>query len=110
MSSTIITSFSGALQASLSVLLVIFYGVVAAQFNLLDNASAKRVSYLSVKLFLPFLLITKVGKELTLQNASNYVPILSKRSQNTDDLRIVVTNYLQYGLSFTQQYQWALAW
>ncbi|KAK5937765.1 hypothetical protein PMZ80_009894 [Knufia obscura] len=76
MPSTILTSFSGALQASLSVLLVIFYGVIAAQFNLIDNAAAKKVSHLSVKLFLPFLLLTKLGKELTLENAVNYVPIL----------------------------------
>jgi len=76
MASTILTSFSGALQASLSVLLVIFYGVIAAQFGLLDNASAKKVSQVSVKLFLPFLLITKVGKELNLQNVVNYAPIV----------------------------------
>ena len=76
MASTILTSFSGALQASLSVLLVIFYGVIASQFNLIDNASAKKVSQLSVKLFLPFLLITKLGKELNSQNVANYAPIL----------------------------------
>ncbi len=82
MPSTLLTSFSGALQASLSVLLVIFYGVIAAQFGLIDNASAKKVSHLAVKLFLPFLLITKVGKELNLQNAVNYVPILGKLSES----------------------------
>lgn len=78
MSSTVLQTFSGALQASLSVLLVILYGVIAAQFNLLDNASAKKASHLSVKLFLPFLLITKLGKELSLEEAPKYVPILSK--------------------------------
>lgn len=78
MPSAIVTSFVGALQASLSVVLVIFYGVVAAQYNLLDNESAKKVSHLSVKLFLPFLLITNVGRELSLSNGYNYVPILSK--------------------------------
>lgn len=91
MPSTILTSFSGALQASLSVLLVIFYGVIAAQFNLIDNAAAKKVSHLSVKLFLPFLLLTKLGKELTLENAVNYVPILGKSSScfgNPFQLRI----------------------
>ena len=58
MSSSIFSSFLGALQASLSVLLVIFYGVLAAQFNLLDNASSKKISTVCVKLFLPALLIT----------------------------------------------------
>ncbi|KAJ9651018.1 hypothetical protein H2198_009693 [Neophaeococcomyces mojaviensis] len=76
MSSEVLHSFSGALQASLSVLLVIFYGVIASQFDLLDNASVKKVSHVSVKLFLPFLLITKIGSEVTLENAINYVPIL----------------------------------
>lgn len=81
MPSEILTSFLGSLQASLSVVLVIFYGVIAAQFNLLDNEAAKKVSHLSVKLFLPFLLITNVGRELSLSNAYNYVPILSKSGE-----------------------------
>lgn len=76
MASEILTTLLGALQASLSVLLVIFYGVLAAQFDLLDNASAKKISQMSVKLFLPFLLITKVGNELSLSNAGAYIPIL----------------------------------
>lgn len=76
MASAMLQSFSGALQASLSVLLVIIYGVIASQFGLIDNASAKKVSRISVKMFLPFLLITKLGKELTLENATKYVPVL----------------------------------
>lgn len=76
MPSTILVTFSGALQASVSVLLVIFFGVLASQFNLIDNASAKKVSQVSVKMFLPLLLITKVGEQLSISNIRSYGPIL----------------------------------
>lgn len=84
MTTPLLGCFSGAIQASLSVLLVIFYGVVAAQYNLLDNKSATKVSYLAVKLFLPFLLITKVGRELSPDILLNYIPILGTLSYSPD--------------------------
>lgn len=76
-SGSIVPSFLGALQASLSVLLTIGYGVVAAQFNLLTGSSAKDISKLCVRMFLPALLITNVGSQLHLDTAMRYVPILS---------------------------------
>ena len=76
--SSLTTAFLGALQASLSVLLTISYGVIAAQFDLLNGSSAKDISKLCVRMFLPALLITNVGSELHLDTASRYVPILSK--------------------------------
>jgi predicted permease len=69
-------SFLAAIQASLSVLLVIFYGAVAARFNLLDGSSAKSISKVSVKIFLPALLLTKIGSELHVENAHRYLIIL----------------------------------
>ena len=80
MSSSLAVSFLGALQASLSVLLTIGYGVVAAQFNLLKGSNTSDISKTCVRLFLPALLITNVGSELHLDTATRYVPILSKRS------------------------------
>jgi len=77
MSNSFLSSFLGALQASLSVLLVIFYGVVASQYKLLDGPSAKKISTACVRLFLPALLITKVGGELQSGTGTRYVPILS---------------------------------
>lgn len=71
------TSILGALQASLSVLLTIFYGVIAAQFHLLNSASAKDISKICVRMFLPALLITNVGSELHYDTGIRYVPILS---------------------------------
>jgi predicted permease len=80
MSSSILQSFLGAVQASVSVLLVIFYGVIATQFKLLDGPSAKKISSVCVRLFLPALLITKVGGELHAGTGIRYVPILSMHS------------------------------
>ena len=78
MANEVITSFLGALQASLSVLLVIFYGVIAAQFNILKGDSTKQISTLCVRMFLPALLVTKVGSQLHADTGIHYVPILSK--------------------------------
>lgn len=76
--SSLMPPFLGGLQASLSVLLTIGYGVIAAQFDLLKGSSAKDISKLCVRMFLPALLITNVGSELHLDTASRYVPVLSK--------------------------------
>jgi predicted permease len=75
-STGLLASFLAAIQASLSVLLVIFYGAVAARFKLLDSSSAKSISKVSVKIFLPALLLTKIGSELHAENAHRYVIIL----------------------------------
>lgn len=63
--------FTGALQASLAVLLTIFYGVIAAQFDLLNEKSAKDISKACVRLFLPALLIVNVGQQLSLESVSD---------------------------------------
>ena len=78
MPNEIVASFLGALQASLSVLLVILYGVIAAQFDILKIDSTKQISSLCVRMFLPALLITKVGSQLHADTGIRYVPILSK--------------------------------
>ena len=70
------TSFLGALQASLSVLLVISYGVIAAQFDIIKADSTKQISTLCVRMFLPALLITNMGSQLHADTAVRYVPIL----------------------------------
>jgi len=72
----LLQSFLGALQASISILLVIFYGVLANQFQLLDGPSAKKISTVCVRFFLPALQITKLGSELHADTAGRYVPVL----------------------------------
>lgn len=60
----VVVPFLAALQASVSVLLTIFVGVVAVQFDLISEPASKEVSKLCTKLFLPALLITNVGSQL----------------------------------------------
>lgn len=69
-------SCTGALQASVSVLLQIFYGVIATQFGLITDGPAKTVSVLCVKLFLPALLLTNIGSQLDQESALRYVSII----------------------------------
>ncbi|KAB8291300.1 hypothetical protein EYC80_009986 [Monilinia laxa] len=68
--------FLGALQASLTVLLTISYGVVASRFNLLKEPSTRDISKTAIRLLLPALLITNVGEELNADTAYRYVPVL----------------------------------
>ncbi|KAH7323280.1 membrane transport protein-domain-containing protein [Stachybotrys elegans] len=76
MASPMLASFAGAIQASLSVLLTIFYGVLAAQTSFLDESSAKKISKLCVNMLLPALLIVNLGEELEIDNVTRFLPIL----------------------------------
>jgi len=69
-------SFLAAIQASLSVLLVIFYGGLAAWLKLLNQANTKAISKICVRMFLPALLFTKIGAELHAGSADRYGIIL----------------------------------
>lgn len=71
----IFESFLAAIQASLSVLLVIFYGGVAAHLNLLNSASTKAISKICVRMFLPALLIVDIGSQLHAGSADRYLII-----------------------------------
>jgi hypothetical protein len=77
-SSELLVPFSGAIQAAFSVLLTIAFGVVAAQCNLLSTKAAKEVSKLCVRMFLPALLIFKIGSNLHQGTAIRYIPVLSR--------------------------------
>lgn len=69
-------SFLGAIQASLSVLLVIFYGGLAAKLKLLNSDNTKAISKISVRMFLPALLLTKIGSQLHAGSAGRYGIVL----------------------------------
>ncbi|MBV36827.1 MAG: hypothetical protein CMP47_15465 [Rickettsiales bacterium] len=72
----LVDSFLAAIQASMSVLLVIFYGGVAAHLKLLTPANTKAISKVCVRMFLPALLVTKIGSELHSGSAGRYLTIL----------------------------------
>ncbi|KAJ7353169.1 auxin efflux carrier [Mycena albidolilacea] len=74
--SGLLSSFLAAIQASLSVLLVIFYGGLAARLNLLTPANTKSISKVCVRMFLPALLLTQIGSELHAGQARPYAIVL----------------------------------
>ena len=76
MPGSLAVSFLGALQASLSVLLTIGVGVLASQFSILNQASTKELSTVCVRIFLPCLLISNLGENLSPESAIRYAPIL----------------------------------
>jgi hypothetical protein len=76
--SELVVPFTGAIQAAFSVLLTIAFGVVAAQCNLLSANAAKEVSKLCVRMFLPALLIYKIGSNLDSDTGVRYIPVLSR--------------------------------
>jgi predicted permease len=77
MANDILMPFVGGIQATISVLLTIVYGVAFSQFGLLDADAASKISRTSVKVLLPALLIYNLGSTLEIGTARNYVPILS---------------------------------
>jgi predicted permease len=72
----LLSSFVAAVQASLSVLLVISYGAIAAKLGLLNSQHGKAISKICVKMFLPALLLVQIGSELHLGSANRYLIIL----------------------------------
>ena len=100
MPNELLTSFLGAIQASSSVLLVISYGVIAAQFDILKGDSTKQISTLCVRMFLPALLITNVGSQLHADNGIRYIPILSKSRDASLPLPTADFSIIVWGLFY----------
>ncbi|KAF2634283.1 hypothetical protein P280DRAFT_474745 [Massarina eburnea CBS 473.64] len=75
MDSGLLPSFVAAIQASLSVLLVISYGGIAAHTGLLDSKNGKAISKICVKMFLPALLLVKLGSEMHPSSAHRYLVV-----------------------------------
>lgn len=73
----LIAPLLGALQASVSVLLTICYGVAAQRVQLMRKASIDDMAGLGVKLFLPALIVIHLGEQLSSGNVLNYIPVLS---------------------------------
>ena len=72
----LLESFVGAVQASLSVLLIILYGCIAGAFKLLSAENTKPISKICVRMFLPALLITKLGSQFHADSIGNYGVVL----------------------------------
>ncbi|TGO66415.1 hypothetical protein BOTNAR_0061g00160 [Botryotinia narcissicola] len=76
MASSLTVSLVAAFQASMAVLLVIFYGALSVYMKLLDSKSTKMMSKISVKFFLPALEFVKIGRELHAGGGHRYNVIL----------------------------------
>jgi predicted permease len=77
-SSSIVQPLLGGIQATVSVILTISFGVAFSQFGLLDADAASKISKTSVKVLLPCLLINNLGSQLKPETAYEYVPIISR--------------------------------
>lgn len=77
MASSLKVSFIGALEAVLSVLLTLSYGVGAAWYGLIHDRSVTDISRLCVNIFLPGLLLTNVGEHLSLDSLRDYISVFS---------------------------------
>ncbi|KAM0338176.1 hypothetical protein ACHAPU_011426 [Fusarium lateritium] len=77
MSNSMLSTFVGAIQASASVLLTIFYGVIAGQTKLLSVETGRQISKICIKMFLPALLIVNLGSQIEASNATQYLVILA---------------------------------
>ena len=82
----LLVPFLGALQASIAVLLTIFVGVIASQFQLIGVDSSKEISKVAVRLFLPALLIVNVGSQLHSDTVCIFNSIASPHSRSHQDI------------------------
>lgn len=78
--SSVVQPLLGGIQATVSVILTISFGVAFSQFGLLDADAASKISKTSVKVLLPCLLINNLGNNLNLETVHEYVPIISMLS------------------------------
>lgn len=69
-------TFSASLEASISVVLVLFYGYAARMYNYITEGGEKNIASLGVNIFLPALLLTEVGPNMSADNLFEYWPIV----------------------------------
>ncbi|CCM05453.1 uncharacterized protein FIBRA_07673 [Fibroporia radiculosa] len=69
---TVLETFLGALQGTVSVLLTFLAGYIVARRGTVDQATIKHISNLCTSLFLPSLLVVQMGPELTASSLARY--------------------------------------
>ncbi|KZT50396.1 hypothetical protein CALCODRAFT_404835, partial [Calocera cornea HHB12733] len=67
---SLLESFLASLQAVLSLLLTLLYGVGASKLGLLSTAAAKDVAHLCIEVFQPALIITQIGQNIANEGSS----------------------------------------
>ncbi|KAF7970051.1 hypothetical protein HWV62_25288 [Athelia sp. TMB] len=96
MSSSLTAVLTGALQGTIAVLLTTYCGYLAAspRFALLDRATVARISRLGSSLFLPALIISSTGPELTMASITRLWIVL---------VWAVLSSAIAYGLGLAGQ-------
>lgn len=72
----LVKPFLGALQACVSVLLTMCYGVAARRLHLLHETTINDMLGLGMKLLLPALVVVHLSEQLHLCTAVNYIPVM----------------------------------
>lgn len=98
--SGIVQPLLGGIQATVSVILTITFGVAFSQFGLLDADAASKISKTSVKVLLPCLLINNLGSQLKPETAFEYVPIISKLCAYRTLHRLRLTSRIVWALIY----------
>lgn len=65
--SSLVATFLGAFQGTVSVLLTIVSGYVAAKLRLIDSHTVHQLSKLCSNIFLPCLILTQMGPGITVE-------------------------------------------
>ncbi|ODQ53265.1 auxin efflux carrier [Saitoella complicata NRRL Y-17804] len=65
-----------AAQASFSVLLVLLYGYISRRYSLISEEGERNMSYLGVHVFLPALLFTQIGPQVSVSKLIEYWPLV----------------------------------
>ncbi|EJU04229.1 hypothetical protein DACRYDRAFT_48587 [Dacryopinax primogenitus] len=68
--SSLLESFLASLQAALSVLLTLLYGVISSYLGWLSSDTAKEVAQLCIEIFQPALIITEIGQNIAQEGSS----------------------------------------
>lgn len=90
-SNGILEPFLGALQACVSVLFTLFWGLVARRMKLLKEQSIKDLSGLGVRVFLPALIVVNLGSQLHLDTALDYIPVLGRGNRTIHAVQKLLT-------------------
>jgi predicted permease len=75
MSSAFVVALGGAFQSSLSVIVTIFYGVIAAKLDMTNPTTIKDISTLCAHFFLPALLFASIGDNISIEKLPIYLPV-----------------------------------
>ncbi|QRV85941.1 auxin efflux carrier transmembrane protein [Ceratobasidium sp. AG-Ba] len=69
---SILKTALGSAEASIAVLLVLFFGYWAQHIGWVDSEGEKQISHLCITVFLPALLFTQIGPHATISNLTDY--------------------------------------